>query len=79
MSVADIKSAVSALPERDRADLIVWLLDSLPAPVFGDEAEADDGLNEAARRREELDSGRVAPLSEEEFWTGVDRARSRWK
>ena len=77
MSVADIKSAVAELPEQDRAELAAWLLDSLPAASFGD--ENDDGLREAARRREELDSGRAAPLSAVEFWSGVDRARSQWK
>ena len=77
MSVTDIKKAVAALPERERGDLAAWLLDSLPAPVFGD--ESDDGLQEAARRRGELDSGRVAPLAAEALWAGVDRARSEWK
>lgn len=77
MSVADIKNAVAELPEQDRAELAAWLLDSLPTASFGD--DNDDGLQEAARRREELDSGRVAPLSAEELWAGVDRARSKWK
>jgi hypothetical protein len=77
MSVADIKNAVAELPEQDRSELAAWLLDSLPAPAFGD--EHDDGLQEAARRREELDSGCVAPLSAEEFWADVDRARAQWK
>ena len=77
MSVADIKSAVAELPEQDRAELAAWLLDSLPAASFGD--ENDDGLREAARRREELDSGRAAPLSAAEFWADVDRARAQWK
>ena len=77
MSVADIKIAVAELPERDRADLADWLLDSLPSASFGD--ENDDGTQEAARRREELDSGRVAPLSAAEFWSDVDRTRAQWK
>ena len=50
MSVADIKNAVAELPEQDRAELAAWLLDSLPAASFGD--DNDDGLREAARRRE---------------------------
>jgi putative addiction module component (TIGR02574 family) len=77
MSVAEIKNAVAALPERERADLAAWLLDSLPAS--SPEDEQDEGVEEAARRREELDSGHVAPLPAEEFWAGVDRARSQWK
>jgi hypothetical protein len=77
VSVADIKNAAAELPEQDRAELAAWLLDSLPTASFGD--DNDDSLREAARRREELDSGRVAPLSAEELWAGVDRARSKWK
>ncbi len=75
MSVEDIKNAVVNLPERDRAELAAWLLDLLPAPASGDEDE--EGTQEAARRREELDSGRVTPLSSEEFWADLDRTRSQ--
>ncbi len=74
MSVEDIKRAVVELSEPDRAELAAWLVDFLPAVTFGD--ESDEGVQEAARRREELDSGRVTPLSAEEFWTGLDRKRS---
>ncbi len=77
MSVADIKNAVAELPERDRAELAAWLLDSLPVPAFAD--EDGDGFEEAARRRDELDSGQVAPLSAQQFWADVDRTRSQWK
>ncbi len=77
MSVEDIKNAVVELPERERAELAAWLLDLLPASAFGD--ENDDGIQEAARRRDELDSGQVKPLSESEFWTDLDRTRSQWK
>ena len=77
MSVADIKNAVAELPEQDRAELAAWLLDSLPAASFGD--DNDDGLREAARRREELDSCRVAPLPAAEFWADVGRVRAKWK
>ena len=77
MSVADIKNAVAALPEREQAELAVWLLESLPSAAFGDEQDGD--LEEAARRCEEMDSGRVAPLSAQEFWADVDRARSQWR
>jgi hypothetical protein len=77
MSVAEIKNAVAELPERERAELAAWLLDSLPSPTFED--VQDDGLQEAARRRADLDSGRVAPLSAQEFWAEMGRARGQWK
>jgi Putative addiction module component len=79
MSVAEIKKAVAALPEQERADLAVWLLELLPEPSFGDEHEGDAGLAEAERRREELEAGRVKPISGEQFWAEVDRKRSQWK
>jgi hypothetical protein len=79
MSVAEIKNAVAALPERDQADLAVWLLDSLGESAFANQAEEDGGLAEAARRREELDSGRVNAVPAEQFWANVDRERSQWK
>jgi hypothetical protein len=77
MSVAEIKNAVAGLPEQERAELAAWLLDSLPAPAGADMDE--DGLQEAVRRREELDSGREAPLGAKQFWSDVDRARAQWK
>ena len=77
MSVAEIKNAVAELPEQDRAELAAWLIDLLPAPARGDVDE--DELQEAVRRREELDSGQVAPLGAEQFWSDVDRARAQWK
>ncbi len=77
MSVAEIKSAVAAMPEQEQAELAAWLLDLLPAPSYGD--EKDEGVQEAARRREELDLGRVTPVPAEKFWSDVDRARAQWK
>jgi len=77
MSVAEIKSAVVELPVQDRAELAGWLLDLLPVPALGD--EDPDGYHEAGHRREELDSGQVAPLGTEQFWSDVDRARAQWK
>lgn len=77
MSVTEIKSAVATLPEHEQAELAAWLLDLLPAPSCGD--EMDEGVQEATRRSEELDSGRVTPVPAEEFWAGVDRARAQWK
>jgi putative addiction module component (TIGR02574 family) len=77
MSVAEIKSAVASLPEQEKAELVAWLLDLLPAPALAE--DDDEGLQEATRRREELDSGRVEALGSEQFWSDVNRARAQWK
>jgi hypothetical protein len=70
MSLMDIKSAASDLDERERASLAAWLLDSLSPPVNGE--AMPDVLEEAKGRREQLNSGEVAPLSSEDFWAAVD-------
>lgn len=77
MSFAEIQHAVSDLPEVERGTLAVWLLDSLP-PHSGINADAE-GMEEAAHRREELDSGRVHPLSSDEFWASIERLRATWR
>lgn len=77
MSVADIQKNASALTEKERAKLAAWLLDSLP-PSAEDDA-GDESLEEAARRREELDSGRIQPVPEKEFWASIDLERGKWK
>jgi len=77
MSMTEIQSAVAELPPEDRGALAAWLLDSLP-PHGAEDAEADS-LREAVRRRSELDSGAVSPISSEEFWASVERERAKWK
>ena len=77
MSITEIQNAVSDLPEVERGTLAAWLLDSLPP--HGHEDGSAEGIAEAARRREELDSGRVRPLSSDEFWGSIERLRATWK
>jgi Putative addiction module component len=77
MSIAEIQQAVSDLPEVERGTLAAWLLDSLP-PHSHEDASAE-GIREAARRREELNSGRVRALSSDEFWASIERLRATWK
>ena len=77
MSVAEIQQAVSDLPEVERGTLAAWLLDSLP-PHSHEDASAE-GIREAARRREELNSGRVRALSSDEFWASIERLRATWR
>jgi hypothetical protein len=76
MQFAEIQSAVSDLPEVERGTLAAWLLDSLPP--HGHEVAGAEGIAEAVRRREELDSGRVRSLNSDEFWASIEQARSTW-
>ena len=77
MSIAEIQNAVSDLPEIERGALAAWLLDSLP-PHSNEDATAE-GIEEAARRRRELDSGTVHPLSSDEFWASIEQIRTKVK
>lgn len=77
MSISEIQRAVSDLPAVERGTLAAWLLDSLPP--HGPEDAGQDSLKEAARRREELDSGQATPLSSDEFWAAIGRVRDGWK
>ena len=75
--IEEIKQEASGLPARARGSLAVWLLDSLP-PHNGEDASADS-IQEAVRRREELDSGRLQAISSDEFWAAIERERASWR
>lgn len=77
MSIAEIQNLVSDLSEFERGTLAAWLLNSLP-PHSSEDASAEC-LQEAARRRDELDSGQVLPLSSDDFWASIERLRATWK
>ena len=77
MSLAELQTAASGLPEKERGSLAAWLLESLP-PHSGTDASAES-IEEAVRRREELDSGRVSALSSDEFWAAAEEDRKAWK
>ena len=72
-TLQDIEAAILRLPENDRLHLADRLLGSLPLPPAA--YEPDEIIAEALRRDAELESGRVQPLSEEQFWAGVRRPR----
>jgi hypothetical protein len=74
MSMTEIQNAAAELSYRDRGTLALWLLNSLP-PHDGEDASADS-IREAARRRDELDSGALSPVSSEEFWASIERERA---
>jgi hypothetical protein len=71
MSAVEIKSVISALPEKDRADLAAWLLDSLTE--HGDDDALAESIAEADRRREDLKSGQANLMSDGEFWSRIER------
>ena len=77
MSLTEIKQELADLPDKQRGSLAAWLLDSLPP--HGSEDATEEGGAEAARRRAELDSGRVQPISAEEFWAAIARERASWR
>lgn len=71
MKLQEIEREALALGESDRAALILSLMETLPAPG------SDVGDDEALRRDEEMESGKVAPISHEEFVRRVGESRDR--
>jgi hypothetical protein len=67
----ELEATLLRLPERQRGRLADRLLASLPPPPG---AWAPDAVVEEARRRDdEIEDGRVEPLSEAKFWSGIRR------
>ena len=62
----EIQELALKMPPRSRMKLAGELL-RITAPGCAPE----DALAEAKRREEEISSGKVKPLSEEEFWRGI--------
>jgi len=71
MTLNEIQQEAIALPERQRADLIRTLLDTLPP------SGADISDEEVMAREREMDSGAVEPLSHEEFVRRVQTERGK--
>jgi hypothetical protein len=76
MSLNQIKDAVAELAEQARGSLAAWRLDSLP-PHSGEDAN-DAGIEEAVRRRDEVNAGKIALVSADEFWAAVKQERASW-
>ena len=72
-----LRSEVLALPEAERAQLAVVLLDSLDdRPVETDQAELDRlWADETARRARQIDSGEVTTDSWDDVLAKVEQAR----
>ncbi len=70
-AIEEIEKKVLALPLEQRVLLVESLLGSLP-PLPQEMTEAEE-VAEAEHRDAEIESGRVKPLSEVEFWRRVNR------
>ena len=65
MNSPSIEQSVLSLPKPERAHLVNLLLDSLDAPS---ETEIQDiWLSEARRRADDIDSGKVSLVSDEQL------------
>lgn len=71
MKLQEIEREALALGESERAALILSLMETLPAPG------SDIGDDEALRRDQELESGRVLPIDHKDFVRGVGQGRRR--
>ena len=69
MSMAEIKDTIANWPAERGGQLAVWLLSSLPPHSQHD--ALNDSIDEATRRREQLNSGETGALSSEEFWNSI--------
>jgi len=74
-AIEEIEKEVLALPLEQRVSLAEALLGSLPSPA--EETTEAEEMAEAARREKEIESGRVKPRSEAEFWRRVARRRNK--
>jgi hypothetical protein len=71
MKIAEIEKEALSLSEQERGHLAAALLETLPLPVI----EVTD--EEVWRREADMDSGRVQPITHEEFVRGIERERCR--
>ncbi len=75
MKLSEIGIEVMKLSEGDRADLAAMILDSLGGADPNDSDE--DSLTEAIRRGDELWSGAVKGIPEEEFMREIRAMRAK--
>ncbi len=72
-NVEELESAVLSLDQPQRERLLASLLDSLPPTAMTEEQI----FAEAVRRDQELMSGAVQPMTEEEFRAGLIYRRNK--
>jgi hypothetical protein len=72
-----IKQELLQLPAAERAELVLEAWASLEADLaFAADPDFDpEGVELAIRRNQEIESGAVTPLSDEEFWKRVNAPR----
>lgn len=66
-NLLEIQRQTAELSAEEKEGLLAYLIQELPSPGYG----ADDA--EVLRREEEMDAGRVQPVSHEEFLKQVGR------
>ena len=67
MTAANIIASIMELPETERFDIAMTILDTAsPSAMSADEIEA-----EAARRQDEMESGAIAPISYDTLVAGL--------
>jgi hypothetical protein len=67
-SASEIQDLAMKLPQRSRLKLAGELLRSVEPSIRPDEV-----LLEAARRDADIEAGKVKPLGEVDFWSGIKR------
>ena len=74
-AIEEIEKRVLALPLAQRVFLAESLLGSLPPAA--DEMTETEEMAEVERREKEIEIGKVRPLSDVEFWCGVEADRNQ--
>ena len=74
-AIEEIEKTVLALPVEQRVHLAESLLDSFPP--LGEVWSDEEDMAEVERREREIESGKVQPLAESEFWKRGEARRKR--
>lgn len=75
MSLTEIREHIGALSLEERIEISEWLQLTLPEEEE-DEAYLQETVALAERRSEEMRTGKVQPLSEEDFWARAESAKT---
>ena len=77
MSIPEFQDGAKSLSVQERAELALWLLESLPPSDCEDALH--ESVDEADRRRMDLESGKSVLVGEAEFWSAIREQREKWK
>lgn len=75
MGISEVQAEALKLSDEERAELVGTILDSLPGADPSDSNE--DCLTDAIRRGEELKSGTVKGISEDELMDEIRSSRQK--